>query len=234
MNNLLPYLKIKSLSGGENIFPLIKTQYSIGRLEEINDIALPEEDGIISRTEHCLLKKEGGQWYLIDNSTNGTIVQHDEEQIQLQELPERKYPIDTEDKIIIYKWIIEYIDPQKTNQTRLEFKNRAKTPLIINISEPCLYSIEQSQRQPIYLREQVEIMLVYMARKNLENQGNPVICTYQELSYAIWNYDKLKNNHDLANLAKEIRNIFEENGGDREWLITRRNRGYILKIDCEQ
>ncbi len=228
MNNLLPYLKTKSPSGESKTFRLTQTKYTIGRVPE-NDIALPEEDGVISRIEHCCLEKKNGQWHLTDNSTNGTIVQHEQEQFQLQDLPNQEYIIDTEDKIIIHNWELEYIDPHKTNSVVM---NIPKTPFVFNVSESRLYGIKQGIRHNIYLTENQEKTMVFMANQKLA-QGKDHICNYKELNKAIWNHDNATNHQGLMDTIQEIRDIFEKNKGKREGIVNRRGRGYFLTIDCE-
>ena len=235
--NLLPYLKITYPDGEEQILKLTKTIYTIGRLPEHNDIDLPETEGIITRIEHCILERKTDGWWIKDKSTNGTIIERAGVQLQIKNFPEQKILIYSEDIIKIHNYELKFIDPAKT--PNLSFKdqvNLISNPpiLIFNLSQLTLYKVEQYQRISIPLTPQLIDMLTCLARKNLANNNQPTVCTYDELITAIWKGDNFGDKRSLINgLAKDIRKIFTENGGDSSLLDTRKTKGYLLKISCE-
>lgn len=60
------------------------------------------------------------------------------------------------------------------------------------------------------------------------------LCTYDALISTIWEDDKFNRTpQDINGLAKEIRKLFEEHGGQDAWLKTKKTVGYILKINYE-
>jgi DNA-binding winged helix-turn-helix (wHTH) protein len=239
LSNLLPYLKITDPNGKTETIELTKTRYTIGRLPECNDIALPETEGIITRVEHCILEREADGWWVKDKSTNGTIIERDQVQLQVQSCLGRKNLIVSEDLIKINNWQLEFIDPNKTPAVILKPEinlGNQSTNLVFNVSQLTLYKIEQGQRIPLELRPQLINMLEYLARKNLGNQNQPTVCTYDELINTIWKdeNDRLSRTPlEVNGLAKDIRKIFTKNGGDSSWLETKKTIGYILKITCE-
>ncbi len=235
--NLLPYLKITYPDGEEQILKLTKTIYTIGRLPEYNDINLPETEGIITRIEHCILERKTDGWWIKDKSTNGTIIERDGVQLQIQNCHEQKILISSEDIIIIHNYELKFIDPAKTPHFSLKDQVNSinNSPhLIFNLSQLTLYKVEQYQRIAIHLTPQLTDMLTCLARKNLANNNQPTVCTYDELITAIWKGDNVGDKRSLINgLAKDIRKIFTDNGGNFDWLVNRKTKGYLLKISCE-
>ena len=54
--------------------PLTGERVTVGRLPEVNDIALqPDPERLVTREAHCTLEREGAHWFLVDGgSLNGT------------------------------------------------------------------------------------------------------------------------------------------------------------------
>lgn len=248
MGTLLPYLIIQAPDGGRKRIDLTKTRYTFGRLPDNNDIGLPEEDGIITRIEHCTLERDLGCWILTDKSTNGTQIERGNMRREMQKLPDRKAPLSSDDVIHIHNWQITFHDPNQTNplktQPRLLPKISAPVcPFVYAISQATLYRREVNQRTRLEVRPQVNKMLSYMAQKNVSNQGKPVLCTYGELYEPIW------GNHgdsigrapgEINGLAREIRKVFTQSDTlaqnsitPEDLLRTVTGQGYILEIDCE-
>ena len=168
MNCLLPYLKITDPNGEITEFTLNDIKYKVGRITNENDIVLKYKNELVSRT-HCLIYKEKGEWYIRDNqSTNGTIIQHQEEQFQLQESPESKYCIGTEDIIILDEWKLTFIDPNKTDKLRLAKKNKPKLPFVFNMTVGHLYVIKGEEKNLINVKQAGENALKCMAIKKTE------------------------------------------------------------------
>lgn len=241
MTNLIPYLVIHSPSGQQNTFELRDISYSIGRLPE-NDIALTEDsDHRITRLKHCALTRNKGQWLISDHSTNGTQVQVEQ---TLYHIHDSEIALQPGAVIQIGDWRLTFYDP---NTTR---KHPRKTPsfppespvspsqskFIYKIAHATLYYQSTDQRQPIYCRPQVNQMLTYMAKQNLENQGEPIVCSHENLIEAIWPNEDNHNSQEINGLAREIRKIFQQYSPEtnpNDFLITSRRLGYRLNIPCE-
>ncbi|MCL5777312.1 type VI secretion system-associated FHA domain protein TagH [Limibaculum sp. FT325] len=68
-----------SLPGGRDRIEMLGGALTIGRGEE-NDLALPDPDRTISK-RHCVIEDRGGDYVLIDISTNGTFLNYAPERI---------------------------------------------------------------------------------------------------------------------------------------------------------
>ncbi len=102
MNDLLPYLKLESPDGQSQRLTLTETRYTIGRLPDLNDIPLLEDEGIITRLHHCILERGAEGWSVTDKSTNGTILEREGQAFQLAERDGRKALMNSEDVIVIH------------------------------------------------------------------------------------------------------------------------------------
>lgn len=248
MADLIPYLIIQSPSGEEKKLELRDTHYSIGRLSD-NDISLSEDpNSLITRIKHCILYREAGQWLLTDNSTNGTIVEWGENR---EDIHQKTIALKPESAILIHHWKITFFDPNATNKYKTkivkpsaELAELPKKPLetsrfIYKISQATLYHQIGTERTAIPCRPQVNAMLRYMAQKNLDNQGEPIVCEYQELISAVWGNGldaEGRTALEVNGLARDIRKLLEEysNINDAEAaLVTIRRMGYLLKIQSE-
>src|ERR1044071_1098234 len=54
---------------------------TVGRLPELNDIALqPDPQLVVTRSGHCAFEREGSAWFVVDGgSVNGTFLRRGEE-----------------------------------------------------------------------------------------------------------------------------------------------------------
>ena len=232
MSQLLPYLVIAAPDGTLETIRLQKTKITIGRLPEQNDIFLPDYDGIITRIEHCLLERDQGGWMLKDNSTNGTCLERESQKMQVQDLPDREIEISSGDIIYIHTYQLTFNDPNRTDP--LQQPKLTQSRFLYKLSQETLYQIKVGQRTKLSLTPQMNKMLLCMARKNLDHQGDPSVCSYDELLTEIWGKDEygftVSNVNDLA---RHVRKLFEDYEGSRTLLETVKTRGYILHIDCE-
>ena len=237
MNALLPYLKIQSPDGELETLSLTKTFYKIGRLQDCNDIALPEEEGIITRMGHCILEREAQVWGVTDKSTNGTIIEREDKQIQLKEQPNQKIFLSSGDRIIIHHWQLQFFDPNQTTPINLSINsNTSASSWLFKRSQLTFYKMERGQRIEVPMRLSPKAIQIIncLAAKNLTHENTPTICQYDELIEWIWPEDSFgKGNQDINTLAKVIRVNLEEMGGSKEWLETKKTVGYILRISCE-
>ncbi|MBO0350277.1 FHA domain-containing protein [Phormidium pseudopriestleyi FRX01] len=239
MINLIPYLIIHSPSGQQNTFELRDISYSIGRLPE-NQIALTEDpDHQITRIKHCTLTRNKGQWIISDHSTNGTQVQVDQ---TLYDLHQSEIARQSGTVIQIGPWRLTFHDPNTTRKSQRQPQSSPPLPVpsegkfIYKIAHATLYYQSTGQRQPIDCRPQVNQMLTYMAQRNLDNQGEPIVCHYQDLIEAIWQNEENHNSLEINGLAREIRKILQQYSPETDpnhSLKTIRRLGYLLNISCE-
>ncbi len=210
---------------------LTKTKYTVGRLPE-NDIELPDDLGIITRIEHCILEREASGWWLTDQSTNGTVVQREGQRVAVDSFPLAKVQIGSGDIIYIHTWELAFHDPNRTNPLKsFSVQPKSVSRFVFNLSQLTLYKIVQNRQEKVELRPQVRKMFGYMAQKNLENNNQPILCKYNELIHHIWEGDAFgKTNQDINTLASEIRELLT----DKSLLETVKREGYILHIACDR
>ncbi|USR91518.1 FHA domain-containing protein [Phormidium yuhuli AB48] len=235
MTDLYPYFSIQSPKGDSDKFVLQDTYYTIGRLPE-NDIPLSEDpNSRITRVKHCLLEREGGQWWVTDDSRNGIVVHYP------NSAPEpvncRTVALDPGCVIEIHGWKLEFHDPNPTAEpTRAPNRLKVTPDFVYKVSQATLFYQEGRVRSPIHPRPKVNLMLGYMAQRNL-NQGEPVLCSYDELIEAVWGEDDSlgRTPADVNILARGIRILLEQNGSKtpKTQLETKKGQGYLLRISCE-
>jgi pSer/pThr/pTyr-binding forkhead associated (FHA) protein len=249
MVTLLPRLFISAPGESEQSIELSKTCYSVGRVSG-NDIFLPDKEELISR-QHCYFERDIGGWMLVDkHSTNGTIIQRGDDKRQVQQFPDGKVLLNSGDVILIHGWELKFQDFSQTvpasgrktlsQQLPVPSSNAVETESFVYVlHRSTLFYVEQSGRQEINLLPQLEQMLEFMARKNLNNEGRPTLCTYEELIYHIWGDDEYAGTtNDINGLAWKIRKAFQKKGLSSEetlkLLETKKKKGYILHITCEE
>lgn len=243
MNNILPFIILKNPQGKEEKLTLTQEEYTIGRLPEHNNISLPEQEGVITRIRHCTLQRNIGEWYLVDSSTNGTVIQRNDQRIEVQTLPSRTIMLESGDRIIIHDWQLEFIDPNRTKPIHNKAStSQASCPIVFNLSQSQIYRLNGIARIPIdmqNLRHKVIKFLTCLAIKNLRNNHQQTLCEYSEIIEYVWGDDKEEqyqnmNATDVHTLANELRVFFDNNGGERKWVENRIKQGYVLRITCEE
>ena len=72
----LPYLEITGPEGQQFTCELSKERLSIGRLTDLNDIAIePDPQQLVTRMAHCSIERLAGGWWVVDNgSVNKTFL----------------------------------------------------------------------------------------------------------------------------------------------------------------
>lgn len=226
---MLPYLEVSSPTGQQETIVLDKDSWTVGRLPEVNDIALLEDTAeLITRRSHCRIVREDSHWWLIDNSTNGTRLRRGTRVVDLRDVPTRRLPLNTGDLIEIMGWQLQFQDPNRTQSLRSPTPTVASS--VFNVSQQALFKIEQGQPIKLNLRPKALRMLDFMARRNLEHQNSPVLCTYSELIAHIWTDSQRhdRSAQEINALAREIRDTLQLPG----CLETVKTQGYILHIHC--
>lgn len=229
----LPHLEICSPSGERTTIPLRAERVTIGRLQEFNDIALqPDPQQLVTRQVHCLIERDGGVWWVVDNgSVNGTFVQRNEEVTMVQGrapladgdivkvlgvLPEAGEPV---------YWELGFVDPLKTQVARIV---QRRACLDYDWVQASLLLVEGQKRTPIPLRPQEHKLIRYMAQRNATNGQVPVLCTHDELITAVWGEKTHHGPEDLNHLIWELRRKIP---GDNtaKFLDAERAMGYRLR-----
>lgn len=249
MKQSVPFLKIIAPDGSEQVVSLERTCYTIGRIPELNDIALMDLDGVITRKSHCLLKKVDSTWWIVDQSTNGTILTRKKDEIQLQDLQTPEIELFSGDCIIIHNWQLIFNDLSQSlynttkNLKKLVFKSKYQTPFVFNVSELNLYQIQAEGKLIVQgLRPKARDLLTYMAQQNLDNGNQATICSYEDIKHSLWEENERYGvgNEDIYTLVKEIRKHFKAVAKEyqledqsTQWLETIKKIGLRLNIDCE-
>ena len=230
----MPYLVVCAPDGRRSDIPLAAERITIGRLPELNDIALqPDPQKLITRQVHCLIERDGGGWWVVDNgSVNGTFLQHgpdfkmvlgrapltDGDHIKiLGEFNENDEPV---------YWQLGFIDPLKTQVVGVV---RRRVCLEYDWIQAKLLLVEGAQRTPIRLRPQEHKLIRYMAQRNEANGGVPVLCTHDELLTAVWGDRTHQSPESLNHLIWEIRRKIPHDENATKFLEAERAMGYRLR-----
>lgn len=209
---LIPHLVLKSITGEQTKFEITNEKLIIGRLSNLNDIALqPDPQNLVTRHMHCFIEIRNCTGWLIDNaSKNGTflkrnsLVQRISGEIKLQdndcimilgELNENEDP---------KYWQLTYIDPLATKDIIKE-----QSTIVYDWIQAKLIITREGKQEVVNSLTPLEHKLLrYMDQKNKLNNNVPVMCNYDELISAIWDdiYSHTPNdvNHIISALRKKI------------------------------
>ena len=209
---LAPYLIFKSLNGEQTNFTISNERLLIGRLPDLNDIALqPDTQNLVTRHMHCFIEIRNSTGWLIDNaSKNGTFLKRN----NLMQKISGEIKLQDNDCIMILGeinededpkyWQLTYIDPLATK----DIINEQTTIVYDWIQAKVIITRDGKQEEINSLTPLEHKLLRYMDQKNKQNSNVPVICTYDELISAIWDdvYSHTPNdvNHIIAALRKKI------------------------------
>jgi hypothetical protein len=209
---LAPYLIFKSLNGEQTNFTFSNEKLLIGRLPDINDIALqPDPQNLVTRHMHCFIEIRNSTGWLIDNaSKNGTFLNRNKQmqkisgEIKLQDNDCIMILGEINEKEDPKYWQLTYFDPLATNDIVKEQPN-----IIYDWIQAKLIITREGKLDVINSLTPLEHKLLrYMDQKNKQNSNVPVMCTYDELISAIWDdiYSHTPNdvNHIVAALRKKI------------------------------
>lgn len=209
---LMPYLILKSLNGERTNFAIANEKLLIGRLHEVNDIALqPDPQNLITRHMHCFIEIRKNTCWLIDNaSKNGTFLKRN----NLMQKVSGEVKLQDNDCIMILGeineldnpkyWELTYIDPLATKDIIKE-----QATIVYDWLQAKIIMYRNGKQEIINSLTPVEHKLLrFMDQKNKQNNNVPVMCSYNELISAIWedNYSHTPNdiNHIVAALRKKI------------------------------
>lgn len=219
------------------------TRVTVGRLPDVNDIALePDTELLVTRDSHCTLERGGSGWSIVDGgSVNGTYLRRGG---ALQRVNGRA-PLHDGDVICVLAAITE---PNQRRYFELAFNATrdsqatravpvhepgapaAHTPacLSYDLNEARLVLVRGAERNEIEIRAQAHRLVRYMAERNAAAGGAPALCTHDELMHAVWADEPMHTPVELAKLMWELRKKLEP--FDAEHLIeNERRRGYRMR-----
>lgn len=209
---LIPYLILRSLNGDHTNFTISNEKLLIGRLPDINDIALqPDPQSLVTRHMHCFIEIRNNTGWLMDNaSKNGTFLKRN----NLMQKISGEIKLQDNDCIMILGelneneepkyWQLTYIDPLATKDII-----KGQTTIVYDWIQAKLIINRDGKQEVINSLTPLEHKLLrYMDQKNKQNNNVPVMCTYDELISAVWDeiYSHTPNdvNHIVAALRKKI------------------------------
>ena len=210
----------------------------IGRLSN-NDIVLHNPHKTISK-HHCSLQYQNNRWWIIDqDSSNGTFLQREIDQPEIDVRSEDKIALRSGDYILILGklspsgqpifWRLEFIDPGETSQV---FQMQTVHSLEYSLSQQILYRNIARRRDSISLSGHQRALIDYMSRINYQNNNQATLCEYDELILAVWSDDHFnRNRQDVNHLVWQIRDRIELDSGEPQFLKTIRGRGYLIDIN---
>lgn len=210
---------------------------SIGR-QANNHIILADPDKKISR-HHCSIHYSNNRWWIVDEgSSNGTFLQREIEQPEIDVRSEDKVALRSGDFILILGklspsgepvfWRIEFIDPGETVQV---LSMQAIHNIEYSLSQHTLIRHIARRRDVVSLGEQEHCVVDYMSRKNSQNGNQTTTCEYDELIKAVWQDDSFgRDKRNINHLVWRIRDKIELDSGEPQFLKTVKGRGYRLEV----
>jgi len=250
MNAEYPFLEITKPEGKQYKVPLEKiiasqdpeeVYIAVGR-QANNHIVLSDPQKKISR-HHCSLQYKNNRWWIVDKgSANGTFLQREVEQPEIDVRSEDAIALRSGDYILI---LGELTSEDKPKFWRLEFIDPGETSYISNMQTVCTieYSLSKQmlfrnvarRQDPVSLGEQERYLLDYMSRKNYDSNSQAALCEYDELIQAVWNNDNFgRDKRDINHLVWRVRDKIELDSGEPKFLKTIKGRGYSLDIKVTQ
>ncbi|NEQ79300.1 MAG: FHA domain-containing protein [Moorea sp. SIO2I5] len=223
-----------------------QTSLRIGR-ESDNDIVLPNPYRKVSKY-HCVLERREGEWWVIDtDSANGTFVYRKDNPAPIDVAQQENYSLMLKngDEILILGKLIEPDDYvfwhlmfwsnldtlEDDKQTLLNYlKQRQGSSLEYSLSQERLFQVSRLGSKEIALRPNERKLIHYISQRNMENDGAPIVCGYEELIGAVWLERYGRTNTDINNLVWHIRQKIEVDSGEPSFLKTVKGRGYLLEI----
>jgi hypothetical protein len=225
--------------GGERLasFPLATTPVTIGRLPELNDIALqPDPELLVTRAAHCTLVREGRRWFVVDGgSINGTYVRRGGE---LQRVAQRTALSDGDVVCVLASaseagertyFELAFHEPRDSQATRAVPLEALATGdcLAYDAGAARLVLVRNGERHEIQVRAQAHRLVRHMAERNAA-AGSSVLCTHEELMRAVWADEPMHTRMELAKLVWELRRKLEPFGA-QHLIENERRLGYRLR-----
>ena len=226
----VPYLLIKLLNGEQSRYTITNEKMIIGRLSEINDISLqPDTQSLITRYMHCFVEIRNKTGWLVDNaSKNGTFLKRGNSmqkingEIKLQDNDCIMILGEINDDNTVKYWELTYKDPLATKDLVPE-----KSTIVYDWIQAKLFINREGKQEVINSLTPLEHKLLrYMDQKNKNNNGVPVMCTYDELISAVWDDIYSHTPNDINHLVASLRKKIEEDYKNPQYLTNIRGLGY--------
>jgi hypothetical protein len=216
---------------------------SIGRLPDVNDVALqPDPQLLVTRVAHCVLEQAGARWFVVDGgSVNGTFLRRSG---VIRRVSERTALRDGDVVCVLasvsdggerrFFELVVHV-PGGSQATRAAplgevASPSAQAPACLRYDVPGgrLFLVRGDHTEEIELRAQAHRLVRYMVERNAASGSGPALCTHEELMRAVWADEPLHTRVELARLVWELRRKLEP--FQAEHLIeNERRRGYRMR-----
>jgi len=193
-------------------FELSGDRVTVGRLPELNDIALePDPEHLVTRAEHCAFERSGSTWSIVDGgSVNGTFVRRAGELKRV----EGRLPLRNGDVVCIlssmdhqdgaHYFELEYETTADSQATRAAERPEAgEECLSYDADAARLVLVARGERHELHIRAQAHKLVAYMAERS------PALCTHAELMDAVWGDEPMHSREELAKIVWELRKELE-------------------------
>jgi pSer/pThr/pTyr-binding forkhead associated (FHA) protein len=244
-----PSLKILSPDLEESTFCLKswirqgdnRQRITVGRNED-NDIVLADRHKMVSRWQFTLEYSNGRWWIADEDSANGTFVRKYNSNSDIDVRMEEAVPLRNGDEILVVgKWtesdipVYWHLCFSDLDETIPVKKMQLPADLEYNFDRQQLFQVTRQERDEVKLRNQERSLIHYMALKNLENNNQPILCTYDELIEAIWGKsvgDEPKHTNDEVNhIGWSIRQKIQPNSSDPKFFETVKSKGCLFHVN---
>jgi DNA-binding winged helix-turn-helix (wHTH) protein len=218
---------VVSIPGAEPVpVELSGERVTVGRLVEVNDIALePDPELLVTREAHCTLERDGAHWFVVDGgSVNGTFVRR---RGQLRQVTQRTALHDGDVVCVL-------ASVERREYFELAFQStgdsQATRPALRTMNDCLSYDSEEARLVLISGAEQHEIEIRAQAHKLVSYMAEraPALCTHEELMEAVWGDEPMHSREELAKLFWELRKKLEPFGAE-DLVVNERRRGYRLR-----
>jgi DNA-binding response OmpR family regulator len=209
---------------------------TVGRNED-NDLVLADRHKMVSRLQFTLEYGNGRWWIADEGSANGTFVRKHNSNSELDVRMEEAVPLRNGDEILVLGkwtesdqpmfWHLIFCDLDETIPVK---KMKLPADLEYNLDRQQLFQVTRQERNEVKLSNQERSLIHHMALKNSENNGQPILCIYQDLIQAIWGDSFERSNDDVTHLVWIIRRKIEVDSGEPRFLKTIKGKGYLLEL----
>lgn len=238
-------LRVVSPAGITRVHVLDDTQYSVGRQapnHEPGIVLEPDPQGWISRL-HCILDFEQGQWWVTDHGRNGTLLQHDVPNAQLEPVRRRELLRHGDTLMILgdmvgdqerLYWKLTYIDAHGTQPAPV-WNDTSRPGIRYDWVASQAYRVERDKQTLIEgLRPKGHQLLRYMVSRGNGRRAGAVACDHTELIAALWDTPEgsatYADKTDLAGVVRAVRLRIESDPANPQILQTVPIIGYRLYV----
>ena len=197
--------------GAKGTVELTGKRVTVGRLPDVNDIALEPDPGLlVTRTGHCAFEREGAQWFVVDGgSVNGTFLRRGG---ALQRVTGQAALRDGDVVCVLasikesgerHFFELAFHASLDSQATRAVLPYESRPCLDYDEEEARLLLVQGGERHEIQIRAQAHRLVRYMAERN------GALCTHDELMHAVWADEPMHTREELAKLVWELRKKLE-------------------------